>query len=272
METIPNNDLIFYNPGMLGDVIYCIPFCLSCAGTYRKEDLAKNKFTFLIDTLIHHKNHGNAFSNLCMLRDLLSFQPYFEKIICENHIDFGKYGALDLGMIRKDKVDMGRGDIVYRYRYLRPLKNFYRAEDPWIILPEQIDQFVYSDFKDKIVVFRSKRYNNNMVNYSFLHGFENKLVFIGFEEEYIQFRNKFNVNMSFYKPKHFIDVACILNNCRFCIGNQTFFFAIAEALKVPRMIELYKTLPDVIPHGEMAMEFVDTDSFIKLFEFFMQNT
>lgn len=256
---------------MLGDVVYCIPFCLSCVGTYCKEDLSKNKFTFMIDTLIHHKNHGNAFTNLCMLRDLLSFQPYFEKIICEEHIDFGKYGALDLGAIRKDKVDMGRGDIVYRYRYLRPVRNFYRAEDPWIILPEKINQSMYCDFKDKIVVFRSFRYNNNKINYSALKPFEKNIVFIGIESEFVQFRNKFGIQASYIKPKNFIEVACILNNCRFCIGNQTFFFALAEALKVPRMLELYKNLPDVIPHGEMAMEFVDNENFNTILDFFNRN-
>lgn len=272
METIQNKDLLFYNPGMLGDVVYCIPFCLSCSGTYCKEDLNKNKFTLLIDTLIHHKNNGNAFQNLCMLRDLLSFQPYFEKIICEPHIDFEKYGALDLGKIRKNLVDMGRGDIVYRYRYLRPLKNFYRAEDPWIVLPEQIIQSEYHYFHDKIVIFRSQRYNNPNISYSYLKKFKEHLVFIGLENEYVQFRNKFDVHINFIKPKHFIEVACILNNCKFCIGNQTFYFSIAEALKVPRMLELYKNLPDVIPHGEMAMEYVDNISFEKLFDFFIKNT
>ena len=272
MEIKQNKDLLFYNPGMLGDVVYCIPFCLSCAGTYCKEDLHKNKFTLLIDTLIHHKNNCNAFQNLCMLRDLLSFQPYFEKIVCEPHIDFGQYGALDLGMIRKDKVDMGRGDIVYRYRYLRPLLNFYRAEDPWIILPEKINQSGYDHFRNKIVIFRSQRYNNNRMSYSYLKKFSEHLVFIGFENEYVQFRNRFDIHAEFVKQKHFIDVACILNNCRFCIGNQTFFFALADALKVPRMLEQYKNLPDVIPHGKLAMEYVDNDTFENLFDFFMKNT
>lgn len=265
-----NNNLLFYNPGMLGDIVYSIPFCLSCAGTYCIEDLHKNKFSLMIDTLISHSNHGNSFENLCKLRDLLSFQPYIGKLICEERIDFGKFGAFDLGGIRKGKVDMGRGDIVYRYRYLRPLENFYNAEDPWIILPETINQEKYKEFKDKIVVFRSPRYNNREINYSFLKEYKDKIIFIGLESEFVQFRNLYSINCTYIKPENFIEVACILNNCKFCIGNQTFYFALAEALKIPRLLELYKVLPDVIPKGKMAMEFVCNESLKKNFEFFQK--
>jgi ADP-heptose:LPS heptosyltransferase len=77
--------------------------------------------------------------------------------------------------------------------------------------------------------------------------------------------------VEFIQPKSFIEVAYILNNCKFCIGNQTFYFSLAEALKVPRLLELYKVLPDVIPKGKMAMEFVDNQTFQDDFNFFKES-
>lgn len=48
-----------------------------------------------------------------------------------------------------------------------------------------------------------------------------------------------------------------MNNCAFCVGNQTSYFAIAEALKIPRLCELSSELPDVIPKGDYANDFVN---------------
>lgn len=263
---------LFYNPGMLGDIIYSLPFCLSCVGTYRKEDLANNKFTLLLDTLIHHKNsNGDPLKNLYMLRDLLELQPYFKSVVCERHIDFGPLGALDLGAIRHGKVSMNNGDIVYRYRYLYPVKNFYRAEDPWLVLPEENSKLPSEDLKNKIVIFRSHRYNNSTIKYDFLYNFINDLLFVGLPHEYESFKNVTKFKVDYIKPNNFLEVASLLKNARFCIGNQTFYFALAESMKVPRLLELYKALPDVIPKGEWATEFTCTQDLEKQFELFYSN-
>lgn len=267
---INNNLKIFYNPGLLGDIIYSIPFCLSCVGTYCKNDLSKNKFTFLIDTLISHKEKGidDAFNSLCLLRDLLLTQPYFEKIVCEKRIDFGPLGALDLGKMRKGYVDMYKGDIVLRYRFEHRTIDFYDCEDPWIILPKDEN---YNQYKDKIIVFRSSRYHNHKVNYSILKKYEKDMIFIGYENEYKNFISSSLLSVPFYFPKSFIDVAQIFNHCRFVIGNQTMYFAIAEAMKVPRLVEMSTTIPDVIPKGKFGNDFVDTNDLVSCVELYLEN-
>lgn len=256
-EGIPN----FYHPGMLGDIIYSIPFCLATIGIYNKQMLNNNKkYNLILDSLISHGNDiQQKFEQLISIKMLLSTQSYFNEIfIHKEYVDFyGLYNAIDLGQIRKGLVNMDKGNIIERYNFIYRTLKHYNQNDPWIVLDKE---HKYDYFNDKIIVFRSSRYqNSNIKDYSILQSIKKKIVFISFsEEEYQNFNMK---NISFIKINNFLQVAHILNNCAFCIGNQTAFFAVAEALKIPRMLQMSSEIPDVIPCGDFSNEFVSMDDF-----------
>lgn len=254
---------VFYNPGAFGDIIYAIPFCLSCVGTYCYEDLAKNQFEYLLDLcLIHNRRNDadGAFHALNMVGDILKLQPYIKKCMVERKIPFGNFGALDLGIIRKGRVDMAKGDIVYRYHFLRRLPQYYNSESPWLVLGDY-DENKYSFAKGKIIVFRSSRYRNTNVDFSILKKYADKCIYVGTENEYTSFKESTKCNMPLYKGT-FIDIARVMSKCAFVVGNQTFFFSLAEALKVPRICEMSSMVPDVIPRGKWGNEFIDQQDFI----------
>ncbi|MEK7224455.1 MAG: hypothetical protein AAB221_02085, partial [Bacteroidota bacterium] len=56
----------------------------------------------------------------------------------------------------------------------------------------------------------------------------------------------------------------VIAGCKFFIGNQSFPFALAEALKVKRALELCFECPNVIPEGENAYDFVYQPQFEKI--------
>lgn len=250
----------FYNPGMLGDVIYSIPFCLACIGIYSKNDLTNGKkFNLILDTLIkRNPNVQQTHQSLLSLKELLQTQPYFNQIQCfKGRVDFGNlFKAFDLGGIRKKYVDMAKGDIQLRYNHLyRTLKHF-ELNDPWIVLPKNEK---YNFANNKIIVFRTPRYRNNRTNYQGLKKYSDKIIFIGAKSDYETF-----VRQNLFKPQYqettsFMQVANILNNCAFCVGNQTSYFALAEALKIPRLCQMASDVPDVIPKGNYANDFVCTE-------------
>lgn len=258
----------FYNPGMFGDIIYSIPFCLSSVGTTKLEDLGKKKFTMFLDLCLIHKDKGReeALHSLNMVADLLRTQSYIKEVRTADCIDWT--GALDLGIIRKGKVDMAKGDIVLRYRFLDRQLEYYDNEDPWIVLPKDSN---YDKFKKKIVIFRSGRYLNERVNYRVLKPWESSLVYIGYIEEYNRFCAGSGIKPEFHKINNFIEMAQILNHCAFVIGNQTFFYSVAEALKVPRLMEMSSKLPDVMPKGKFGNDFVDNDDLIACMKLYFDN-
>ena len=259
---------LFYNPGLFGDIIYSIPFCLSSVGTTKQEDLGKKQFTMLLDLCLVHKERGadEALRSLNMVADLLRTQTYIKEVRTAHCIDWT--GALDLGIIRKGKVSMDKGDIVLRYRFLDRQLEYYDNEDPWIVLPKDVR---YDTFKNKIVIFRSDRYLNDRVNYKVLKPWEKNLVYIGYLEEYNRFCASSGLKPEFYKINNFIEMAQILNHCAFVIGNQTFFYSVAEAMKVPRLLEMSTKLPDVIPKGKFGNDFVDNDDLVALMHKYFGN-
>jgi len=70
-----------------------------------------------------------------------------------------------------------------------------------------------------------------------------------------------NFNCEFVNVQDFLQVGNIMNNCGFVVGNQTAYFAVAEAMKVPRLVEMSSTIPDVIPHGGTCNDFINNDDF-----------
>ncbi len=108
-------------------------------------------------------------------------------------------------------------------------------------------------FKNYIMIMRSLRRQNEHINYSFLSSFKN-IVFLGLKDEYIELRKEIT-NLEFYDSKDFLELAMIIKNAKFFIGNPSFGFALAEALKVPRLLESAPNFPLVYPNGIRAHDF-----------------
>ena len=61
-----------------------------------------------------------------------------------------------------------------------------------------------------------------------------------------------------------MELAEIINNSKFFIGNLSFGYALAEALKVPRLLESGPNFPLVYPNGQNAYDFYFQYHFEKL--------
>ena len=85
--------------------------------------------------------------------------------------------------------------------------------------------------------------------------FFRNIKFIGIEEEYEDMRQVLP-DLQFKPVKDFLEMATIINSCKLFIGNQSFPFAIAEALKATRLLELYYKVPNVIVEGPGGNDFM----------------
>lgn len=61
--------------------------------------------------------------------------------------------------------------------------------------------------------------------------------------------------LEYIPVEDFMHMANIIAGCRFFIGNQSFPFAIAEALKVKRLLEVYHLSPMLLLKMKMDMIF-----------------
>ena len=61
-------------------------------------------------------------------------------------------------------------------------------------------------------------------------------------------------------------MAQIIKSCKFFIGNQGLGYALAEALKVPRLLEGNPDFPVIFPIGKKSFDFYHQIHFEKFFK------
>ena len=71
-------------------------------------------------------------------------------------------------------------------------------------------------------------------------------------------------NLEYFDSRDFLELAMIIKNSKLFIGNLSFGYALAEALKVPRLLESGPNFPLVYPNGENAYDFYFQSHFEEL--------
>ena len=66
--------------------------------------------------------------------------------------------------------------------------------------------------KNKIVILRSFRYQNNFINYNFLENYENPF-YVGTYDEFKDLKKNLK-NLEFYECKDFLDMAMIIKSSK----------------------------------------------------------
>jgi len=240
------NTINFMHSGNAGDIIYALP-------TIKKiEEItgAKMNLYFRLNQpmdLPIYNNHpmGKVMLNqgmAQMLVPLIKKQAYIQNcnIYINERID------IDLDYFRYGLIPLDRGNIARWCGYITGVSpDLWKR---WITVKPNI---VYSGY---IVVSRSGRYQNKTISYSFLQKYS-KVVFIGLEEEYKGFKAYYpGIQRAYFN--NFQEMAEIISGCKVFIGNQSFPFAVAEGLKVPRILELSLEVTNVIPEGEFGFDFL----------------
>jgi hypothetical protein len=109
---------------------------------------------------------------------------------------------------------------------------------------------------DAIVVNRTFRYlNENYIDYSILKKFESRLIFAGLPEEHERFCLQNSLQCRILVVSDYLQLARVIRSAKLFIGNQSFCYALAEAMKVPRILEVWKNAPNVIPEGKNGFDF-----------------
>lgn len=107
----------------------------------------------------------------------------------------------------------------------------------------------------KAVINFTSRYRNTFINYFFLKKYEDAIVFVGLPEEHKIFCSTWGLNLPHLQAKDFLELASFILIAKCFLGNQSFAFQIAEALKTPRILEICPLVPNVIPVGEDSYDF-----------------
>ncbi|MBL0884282.1 MAG: hypothetical protein IBJ16_13225 [Chitinophagaceae bacterium] len=248
----------FKHTGHAGDVIYSIPAMKALAGNkkihlYFELNQPNRDFT-------KHMRHPNGQvmlteKSVSLFAPLLQQQPEIAHFAHWN----GEPIHYDLTAFRSFPFDYRMYSIT-RWYFL----TFAVTADlgkPWLqITPDH-------RFTDQVVIARSSRYHGLDIDYSFLSQYHN-LVFVGVPDEYEAMKQAIP-NLQYHPVADFAELAAVIAGCRLFIGNQSFPFSLAEALKVPRVLEVYYQCPNVIPEGPNAYDFCYQPQFEKIVSYLL---
>ena len=195
----------FLHHGALGDIIYSLPTIIAFGG---------GDFYF-----------GKS-SQFEVLSSLLELQPYINSVNIYDKIV--KIDA-NLNIYRKE-------DLINKHLcrcHLDPFKKEYDLSKSWLsgVEPKHVAD---------IVICRTKRYHDKReIDWSILKKYEDRLVFVGKEEERDLLEREYGVNAKHYWCKDGLEIAQIIKGSKLYIGNQSLGFSLAEAMKHPRVLEVY---------------------------------
>ncbi len=250
---VTGNTVHFKHTGHAGDVIYSIPAMKALANgknihLYFELHQPNRDFT---KQMIHP--NGNVMLNeksVAMFAPLMQQQPDIQHFGAWN----GEPIHYDLTAFRAFPFDYRMYSIT-RWYFL----TFAVSADlgkPWLqVVPDK-------NFADKIVLARSSRYHTPGISYSFLSQYSN-LFFVGVPDEYEAMKKEIP-NLVYQPVNNFAELASIIAGAKLFIGNQSFPFSLAEALKVRRILEVYHQCPNVVPEGSDAYDFCYQPQFEKI--------
>ena len=242
----------FKHIGLIGDIIYSIPCMLALANDKNIE-----LYLDLSQKSMYPKGHKHYNGDKILtpnsvefLAPLILSNPKFT--ICKAHdneaIDY------DLNEFRRYPFDYRMGHICRWYFFTFAVN--YDLGKNWISVTKK------EELSREIIISRSFRYRAPTIEYNFLAKFNN-ISFIGLEDEYLDMK-KVIPNLKHIKVLNALDLAQTIAGCKFFIGNQSFSFAFAEAIKVKRVLEVCYETPNVIPEGQNGYDFCFQPQFEKI--------
>jgi hypothetical protein len=176
-----------------------------------------------------------------MIKPLLLSQPYIEDVLEYS----GQKVVVDLDKIRSEIfVNMPYGSLQSWYFLAFP-DLATDISEAWLHIPNTFN--IYEQYADKILINFTCRYRNTFINYFFLKEYEDKLVFTGTENEHKAFCEQWKIEIPLLVVKDFLELAKIMKQCKFFLGNQSFCWNLANAIGVPRILEMFQLAPNCTP-------------------------
>jgi hypothetical protein len=180
-----------------------------------------------------------------MMHPLLLSQEY----IYDYRIYDGEMFEIDLDKLRMQTfTNQPKGSLNRYPNYVFPQMATDLSE-PWIEV--EGDNW----FNDKVLINFTVRHRNSFINYFFLKQYEDRIIFTGLPKERDLFCKEFGLKIPLLEVSDFLQLAKAIKGCKFLLSNQSMVFQIAEAMKVPRILEIFPMIPNVIPVGKDAFDF-----------------
>lgn len=252
LDLAQDRTLNFKHSGNSGDIIYAIPTMIALSGERPFNlYLNLNKPAFYAEHYRHPLGNVTLDQKMFdMLAPLLRAQDHIKECL----VFEGEKIDADLDIMREYPLLLDKGNIARWYFLVFPAT--YDLNKSWLKVEPD------TEMNGSIVLARSMRYQAPGIDYSILRRYSN-VYFVGVPEEYEDMK-QWIPELKYRPVKDFLEMAAVIAGSKLFIGNQSFPFSVAEALKVNRLLEVYFECPNVTVYGDKGFDFAFQSQFEKL--------
>jgi len=220
----------FIHNGARGDIIYSLPTIIKKGGG---EFYFRKKMQFF------------DLFRLLEIQSYIKKAAYWDRIA---KIDL----SLDIFEIGSD-IREGRSRTHLAQNYLDEFNEEFDLSQPWL---DNIEPQHVAD----ITVQRTKRYHDKEeINWQILRPYYKECVFIGDYADYLLFRKLARTDMRWTRCVDMLQMAQIIKGSKILISNQSVAFALAEAMKHPRVLEICYKMDNCRPQSKNGHIYLDTN-------------
>lgn len=269
----------FKSSGPSGDLISFLPAVkTACENLGAKADI----YMWLDQKAFYYQGAEHPYESMFpgyafdMMKPLIEAQPYVnsfqvwkgQEILVDMDVHRTKFIGMPYGSIHRwlgfcypdTQCDLSKSWLEVPWS-IRPL----RQQDEWL---ESVKQ--YNKAYGKVLINRTSRYTKPYLTYWFMEKHKEDLMFCGLPEEHQKFQKDWGFELPLLVVSDFLELAIAIKCCRFFIGNQSMCFAIAEAMKTPRLLEVCEFAPNVIPMGGIAYDYQFQEGLVYLVDKMMK--
>lgn len=232
--------------GGVGDIIYALPALRSVV---RQRAIEEVTFYLQLDQTTTYSGWHPLGNRLLSaeyvekLRPLLLGQPAIRRV----EIYEGQPVDIDFDAFRRLPINPATYAIA-RWYFLFVIGATWDLSQPWLeVVPDD-------RFGDFVLVGRNPRLQSPFIRYGFLERYAEQLVFVGVRPEFDEFRTQVPGCTRFFEAADFLELAAVIAGCRFYAGNQGLAYTLAEALKIPRLLETNNRAANNIPVGGLCTD------------------
>jgi hypothetical protein len=182
-----------------------------------------------------------------MMRPLLLAQDYIEDF----RVYKGEQVDYDLDVVRMQTYCGAPHFPLHKWTWMAYPEMTCDLSKSWIKVPDAGNPF----YKRTIAINFTDRYRNFNINYFFLKKYEKNIIFLGTPDEHKSFSEKWNLDIPHFQVDNFLRLATVIHGADLFIGNQSFCWHVAQAMHVPRILELYPFAQNCTNFGADGFEF-----------------
>lgn len=228
----------FKHSGNLGDIIYALPTIIALGGGILY--IATNDHPPLISPDAPHPFPLSS-DIIDQMADLLKTQPYLKDV----RLYGGEAVDYDLDCFREYVVnDRALWKIHLAHWHLIKFNVRFDLCQQWLF------NIAASHVKDIVVTYSTKNAApSGIFNWQALEDYTDQCIFLGFENEYHAFKKRTGLEISFLTVRDIVELAQVIKGSKLLISNQSFGFALAEAMKHPRFLDVLRLRSNSLPQS-----------------------